>query len=473
MLNQIEPIDSSDPKYLVVSSKKSKNFVEGYILNTNLGRMLVDLDENLDIKDVRLAWSAADKVVFGPISLKSYTAKSLVSKEVKRNTNDIFLLHGESESYLGFSISNHKDTSLIPEGKENDIIGKVTAGATLLRKFGKEDLIRDMEVRYETKSSIEKLKLDSPLMEGMELYSHVDIELDRSAPNSSEAFLTYMDDCGNILKIEDTTNAYVRTKNPVPFEIPVENNRPQRKSGYVFVRNSGVGKNSIYIYRSDFMRQIHLNNIGKITNGLDLIKVARAGENVLIRTNPQRIFVVGLTQSSAKEVLANLGISQERSGDTNDDSIIVSQSPSITMEITDKITTTAIPSDELIHIKFFEDEAPLSTYYLKNVSGFYRNHPIGKLSIVAASEALIMMDTDGKKEAIVHENVHERGEIGYLGITNMSRPWYGMMGVRFQPDDNYGPTGELIQSTNIVGKIVKGFDKLKSLESTLYFTEVV
>ena len=338
LLKQIEPVDPSEKKYLVVSSKKAKNFVEGYTLNTNLGRILVDLDKDLDnfkIEDVKLSWTTADKVVFGPISLEGYDEKSLVSKEVKRNANDIFLLHGESESYLGFSITNHKDTSLIPEGAENDTIGKVTAGATLLRKFGKDDFIKDVEVKYETKSSIEKLKLDTTLMEGMELYSHVNIELDRLSPDSVEAFLTYMDGCDSILTIEDTTNAYVRIENPLPFKIPIENNRPQRKSGYVFVRNSGFRKNSIYIYRSDFMRLVHQNNIGKITNGLDLIKVARTGENVLIRTDPQRIFVVGMTQSKAQEVLGELGITQERSGDIEADSVIVSQSPSITMGITD------------------------------------------------------------------------------------------------------------------------------------------
>ena len=470
-LKQIEPVDPSEKEYLIVSSKKEKKFVEGYLLNTNLGRILVDFKEDLGLKNVKLAWKTTDVVVFGPISYEAHVGKSIVSKEVERNVNDIFLLYGASESYLGFSISNHKDSSLVPEDQNSDVIGKVTAGASLLKKFGKDDFIKDVEVKYETKSSIEKLRLNSKLIDGMEISSHVDIELEKSSPLSVESFLTFMDSCDNILTIEDATNAYIRTENPIPFSIPEENNKLPRKKGSVFVRNRGFRRNSIYFYRSDFMRQVHLNNIGKVTNGLDIIKVARNGEKILIRTNPKRVFVIGMTQSEAHDELNELGITQERSGDTSDDSIVVSQSPSITMGIDDKLTTIGIPKDDLIHIKFCENEAPLSTNYLKNVSEFYKNYPIGKLDIVAASESLIMLDTDYRREAIAHENVPERGEAGYLGITNMSRSWYGMIGIRLMPDEEYGPTGELLQSTNIVGKVVKGFEKLGELKSALYFTE--
>ena len=472
LLKQIEPVDLSEEKFLVVSSKKEKKFVEGYTLKTSLGRMMVDLNEDFELKKINLAWTSADVVVFGPISSEANASKSLISKEVKRNTNDIFLLHGESESYLGFSLTNHMDTSLVQEGDENDTVGKVLAGATLLKKFGKNDFITDLEVRYETKSAIEKVDLNSTLVDGMDLYSHVLIELEKSSPISTETFLTYVNNNGGVLEIEDATNAYVRSENPIPFEIPVENNRTPRRVGYVFVRNSGTRAKSIYFYRSNFMRQVRLNCIGKITNGLDLIKVTKPGERLLIRTNPTRVFVVGMSQLKAGDLLSEYGITQERSGDMADNSIVVSQSPSITMEIGDKITTFGIPPEDLIHIRFYEDEAPLSTNYLKNVSGFYRNYPIGKLNIVATSESIVMLDTYGKKEAIVHENVPETGDVGLLGITNMSRPWYGMIGVRLTPDDQYGPTGELLQSTNIIGKIQKGFDKLNSLKSELYFTEV-
>ena len=46
----------------------------------------------------------------------------------------------------------------------------------------------------------------------------------------------------------------------------------------------------------------------------------------------------------------------------------------------------------------------------------------------------------------------------------MSRRQIGVVGVRFEDNDEFGPTGEPFLGTNIVGKIVKGIENLEKFK---------
>jgi UPF0288 family protein (methanogenesis marker protein 3) len=46
----------------------------------------------------------------------------------------------------------------------------------------------------------------------------------------------------------------------------------------------------------------------------------------------------------------------------------------------------------------------------------------------------------------------------------MSRRQIGVIGVRFENNDEFGPTGEPFQGTNIVGNIVKGIENLEKFK---------
>jgi putative methanogenesis marker protein 3 len=412
----------------------------------------------------------SDKLVFGPIPSDEIP---LVQKEVKRERNDLFLLYGEP-TYLGIALSGHEESSMVPEGRESDVIGSVTAGYSVIKNISKDDLIKKIEKKVEITKMIDKISLDMQVTDRMEIFSHIDVDLSESAKNTVESFLAYLKYENNVLKVDDSTHAYTRSENPISIDFPPENNTVPRRRGDVLIRNKGTRRNSIYFYRTDGMPRSSLNNIGMVTNGIELIEVAEPGEKLLIRTNPEQIFVLGMTQSEAEGYLKKRNISQVRDGDGNDDSIIVSQYPRITMDIHDELRTDGIPPDKLIHIEFFEKEAPITVNYVMDITRLYMDYPIGRLRVVASSESLVLMEAEGKKEAIVHENTPNRGEIGVLGITNMSRPNYGLFGVRLEESDEYGPTGEFLESTNIFGKIVKGLDALKGIQtsSRLYFTIV-
>jgi UPF0288 family protein (methanogenesis marker protein 3) len=56
----------------------------------------------------------------------------------------------------------------------------------------------------------------------------------------------------------------------------------------------------------------------------------------------------------------------------------------------------------------------------------------------------------------------------------MAKRYKGYMGVRTSSHDKYGPTGETFEGTNIVGKVVKNAEILKSVKQgeNIYILEV-
>jgi UPF0288 family protein (methanogenesis marker protein 3) len=46
----------------------------------------------------------------------------------------------------------------------------------------------------------------------------------------------------------------------------------------------------------------------------------------------------------------------------------------------------------------------------------------------------------------------------------------GMIGVRFEDNQEFGPTGEPFEGTNIIGRVVKGMEKLENYKEgdTIY-----
>ena len=471
-----EVIRELDPHFtegtLIGKIRGKRDKAGACVFKTSRGRFITDIRDQLDFKDIGVSWITEDMIVFGPIPSKEITKST--QKNVKRKEGDIFLLRSDLDSYVGIALSDHEEISTIQEGEETDVMGKITAGVSVARKLTKEDIIKGISREYEAKNILEKVSPETPVTQGDEILSHVSVDLYDSAPKSVDVLFSYLKNYDHKITITDSAKAYIRSECKITVRIPLENNRNFRKKGDLLIRNVGERINSIYLYRSDHMPQPSMNKIGKVTNGLELVEVAKNGDKLLIHTNPEQIFVLGKTQSEAEEFLRERGIAQKRDGSENDDAIIITQTPSRTMEITDTLVTEGIPSDRLVRIKFFKEEAPVTTEHIFEASGLYSNYPIGKLTVMSSSESLILLETEGKKKAIVHENLPEKGEVGLLGMTNMSRQWYGLLGVRFEESDEYGPTGEELESTNIIGKIVEGVEGLKKLEagSTVYFMEV-
>jgi UPF0288 family protein (methanogenesis marker protein 3) len=90
---------------------------------------------------------------------------------------------------------------------------------------------------------------------------------------------------------------------------------------------------------------------------------------------------------------------------------------------------------------------------------------------------LVSFTGDNREAAsLVPENPFgEHSSPGELAVTNMSRPNRGLIGIRLEASDEFGPTGEERYGTNVVGRIVSSLDLLKkdlAEESIIYVREV-
>ena len=163
--------------------------------------------------------------------------------------------------------------------------------------------------------------------------------------------------------------------------------------------------------------------------------------------------------------MAEAGIEHIREGVTDDDAIIVEQSPRHTIDIINegKVVTKAISPNELCEIKFV-DNAPRSVKYFKLISGLLEN-PIGKIKVHFAVPGMHITIFEGDKKLakglIPENNPTDVVNECEIGITNMSSKTAGLIGVRFEPNREFGPTAESFNATNIVGKMVANTDGLE------------
>ncbi len=110
----------------------------------------------------------------------------------------------------------------------------------------------------------------------------------------------------------------------------------QRRRGTVTLRNKGKGVGRIYVYREDRVSTPTHTIVGKITKGIQLMDIANQGDRITVKTVPERIMTLAMTQKEAGEFLESRGIKQIREGSEDDDAVVVKQEPQFTMDIIGK-----------------------------------------------------------------------------------------------------------------------------------------
>ena len=90
--------------------------------------------------------------------------------------------------------------------------------------------------------------------------------------------------------------------------------------------------------------------MGKVTNGLGIVRMAHQGSEVTVVPNPSRIMSIGMTQAEAGEFLAAAGMVQKRTGLKDDDAIVAEQEPELTMEMRpgSEVETLGIRRDQVV-----------------------------------------------------------------------------------------------------------------------------
>lgn len=491
-----DAIDAANAPYMegcvlgvIKGMEEIEKHVNKYKIKTSRGSIIIELLEdgpsNLiktwkemykGFENQEIRWTTSNEVSLGPIKTELIPTR----EEYQYEKWDVIIsLSGftSEATHIILSKSKHKAIYGAPEGNKG-VFAKIIGGKRTLINLTDDDTIKEIKPVVERSSTVKSasiIDLDTPVVEGNEIFTYVLVKPEFKSPESVEHFFALSGE-GKI-KVDYESNSFVGfyelqglRKNPEYID--------QRKRGTVTLRNSGKGVGRVYIYREDRVSTPSHTVIGHVDKGIQLLDIANSGDYVTFKADPERIMTLSMTQKDAGEFLSSRGIEQIRDGLDEDDAIVVGQNPMFTTDIIKekKIKTFGINKDEMIYIDI-DNNAPRSSWYFQKLTGLL-DSPIGSLKVHFAFPGMKVMMFEGKSKdakGLIPENTPPKCvSAGQIGITNMSRRHVGMVGVRFEDNDEFGPTGEPFGGTNIVGSVVKGLENLEKFKEgeIVYVTKI-
>ncbi|HTY47676.1 MAG TPA: methanogenesis marker 3 protein [Methanomassiliicoccales archaeon] len=350
-------------------------------------------------------------------------------------------------------------------GAAGGVLGKITTGRHILNLLVEGEkiiAIRPVVEERLVREAVTTTDLDTRLSEGMAVESFVEIVLDKRSPVSVEHFLVAAEK--GMLPITNRTATFAACSSSMDVSLVAEATGV-RERGLVTVRNSGVGQGRIYFYLE--RRQISAlhNTVGTVSRGLELVKLAPAGARLTVLTLPERMMTIGMTQKQAQTAIESRGSRQSRTGDIADDAIVVEQEPELTMDALDEpqIETLGVRPEKVNDLLLMGGKAPATYRYFRKMTGL-DHKPIGtmKVHFTFPEMPLITFEGDAQQGGVlVPENQFgAESKRGDLAITNMSRPSRGLIGIRLDPSEEFGPTGEERFGTNLLGSMATSLDEL-------------
>ena len=464
-----------DCKILVMRRLEEREETREYELETTRGIITVGVEEGIlpwwkenfrSFSEGGMWWETRQVAVFGPFDLRG---KGLKPSRMKRRfeEGEIFLGFGgfdPSQAFLGFSREVHEGVYGVPE--EAPLLGRVVRGGHLLEGLGRGD--RLLGIRPRLREKWEQVKGNPARIgveEGMEIFTFLRVVLFPQAKVCAEHLLGLTRE--GVWRISQMGSAFL-SMDGIPVENLPRENTTMRFRGTVTVRNAGKRTGSIYLYRKDAPPSLHHSVVGRVEMGVEMLDYTLKGERLLIKTVPRRMVVVGMTQGEASRFLQEEGIRHVRVGDERDEAVIIEQRPELTLEVREEgmVVTLGVDPSAVIRVRLWEDRAPKSVAHFRAVAEMVTSS-VGKLSVVALTdEILLLSSVRGKTfKSLPAENVPE-GEVkeGALGVTNSFRRLTGLLGVRLKSSKTFGPTGEALEATNLIGEVVGGLEGLKNRE---------
>ncbi|MFA7342656.1 MAG: methanogenesis marker 3 protein [Candidatus Methanomethylophilaceae archaeon] len=446
---------------VLISDEELRQTTDDFEIFTAYGPMTLHLEDNDNAEVFRAAipeligrnmrWRTSNVLAFGSVPTSILGDRG---EFMYRRYDCFFSLGGfdNSTTYMMIAQTDHRGRY----GTDGSRIGRITKGRHLLSRLREADEILDIRpVILETSSQnvIVTSDLKMRLEDGMRIDTYVDVDLDRNAPMGVEHFLVTARR-GHIVANEQTSTYMVCSENT---DVVLQPENVQVREQYdVTVRSQGKGTGRVFFYKQ--RRQVSNDHslVGRVVRGQGIIMNAQTGAIITLRSNPQRALGVGMTQKEAEIMLQSFGIAQDRSGDVSDDAIIVEQEPEWTMTALSegKVSTIGKPADHIHGISFLREESPLSVHYLEKVSGL-DHKPIGsfKVHFTFPDSPMVTFDGDQQRgKSLFPEKDFQTCKVGDLGMTNQVRPYHGLIGIRLQESDEFGPTGEEAYGTNIAGR---------------------
>ena len=481
-----DAIDASNAPYTegcVLGVIKGKEEIERHVnkcsFKTTRGSIIIELLPDLppvlietwkkkfrEFENLRIRWTTSNEVALGPIT----TDLKPTRDEHEYQTWDVILsLSGftAEATHIIFSKEKHNSVYGAPE-ENNGVFAKVVGGKKTIMELTDDDVVKSVKPVVERKSIIKSAaitKLETEIFDGNELFTYVLIEPSNKSPSSVEHLYALSEN--GILTVDYESDSFVGFYGLQGLEKEPEH-IDQRRRGTVTLRNKGTGIGRIYVYREDRVSTPSHTVIGNITKGIQLMDIAGKGDKITIQTVPHRIMTLGLTQKEAGELLKSRGIEQIREGSQDDDAIVVTQNPKYTMEIIDQkqVKTMGVPDSKIVYVEIY-NKVPRSSWYFQKTTGLL-DSPVGSLDVLFAFPGMKVMMFKGnplESKNLIPENIPIGCvKAGEIGVTNMSRRQIGVIGVRFENNDEFGPTGEPFQGTNIIGKVVEGIENLEKFK---------
>ena len=469
-----------------------KKIHKEYTLETTQGPISFSLTSTPFLKDliihyylfegIKVGWLSKDVVTFGPVDM-SFIKAPVSRQSTDYKLYDVFLSYGGFDSanmHLCISKKDHAGVYGAPDEPLHGVVGRIIQGGHIIPLLRKTDSI--LKITPQTQSRKRAIHLrpyeleTEPITSGMEIYTYLPITLFKEAKNSVDHFLSNID--SGIFRVDQASSMYIKNNKYQGVQLSPEN-AVFRQPGTVTIRNKGMDAGSIYIYKNNTSFSESHTVIGRADpKFLPLIENANPNDNIFIQTSPVSFNFIGKTQKYTSDYLELYNISHTRVGSDADDAIIVEQRPPSTMDVWLEQTcvTLGLPSSQIMKIQFFHDKSPKSIeHFRKSANMLY--FPIGRLQVLENLKTLILfipISGDESIQAIPREFSAERTIAGNIGITNALRRLTGTIGIRLNDSDTYGPTGESLEGTNILGQLMSGLDFLEQLDTgdIVWFMEV-
>ncbi|NPV62527.1 MAG: methanogenesis marker 3 protein [Methanotrichaceae archaeon] len=470
---------------IVKGRSEKERETDSYWLNTTKGKLRIELlgsglqqiwhESVAKIGDSDVRWSSPDGVAFGSFS------SSLPSSRAAGEYNRWQILLGaagfESEkTQLIFVRRRH--TAVYGAPSDGGVFARVVGGKNVLDLLDKGDRILGVEPIVEWEELTEKLAVEdpsTPLAEGMEIFTRLDVELEEDAPTGAEFFLALTRD--GSFKVDASSSSYISSDMLLGERISFEHREP-RLEGTVTIRTAGRGLGRAFVYKGDRTSNPSHSVVARIKTGMDLVKLAEPGQLLTVKVTPERIMLMGSRLDQAQALLKERGIDCRVEGYSGEDAVVVEQDPDTTMGIlkAQSVTLSAIPASRLVRIELYYDRAPKSLDYFRHVTGL-KERPVGPLPVYFVYENTLLfrpvIQAVSYKELLPENKPTGPVPAGSIGISNQVAKKIGLVGVRLVEDKRYGPSGEKFEATNIVGRVLEP-EKLKDVKEgeTVYVLEV-
>lgn len=431
-------------------------------------------------ENLRLHWQDRYAAAFGPFESNIRPARSPGRYE----RGDVILGCGgydPGRSYLIFSRMRH--TADHGAAADGGVIGRVVTGRGLLDRIETDDRITAVERifrRADRSHVVVTRDGDFPIEDGMQVVSYVEAAvqgwgsegIDTGSARSVEHFLLSVKE--GRFKVSRSTSTHVVDTHLVPAKVPLELSGP-RLEGAITVRTAGKSSGAVYIYTQGVSASAAHTVVGRVLQGIELVRFAADGDLFSIRAEPAKLDLIGFTLAEAKAVAARRGITLTSDG-AGDDRVVIGQTPATTLEViaAGTVEVATEPPEAVISITLDEAAAPRSVTIFREATGL-KHHDVGKMPLIFQFEDVSLFKPKiGKGIGIIPENV-PTGEVPAftLAMTNDSRRGAGMVGVRATPNAEFGPTSEPLTGTNIIGRVLDA-EKLEGMREgmTVYVREV-